>query len=100
MLVHGRAVLVRAARKSLKFEPVLNVSVGGPMKLPDFSLDERFLELRRKMGIADSSILGEAARPLRVEGAAAFNAGICFGPAAFVRRHIGRKIANRLQCVC
>ncbi len=70
------------------------------MKLPDFSLDERFLELRRKMGIADSSILGEAARPLRVEGAAAFNAGICFGPAAFVRRHIRRKIANGLQCVC
>jgi hypothetical protein len=39
------------------------------MKLPDFSLDERSLELRRKMGIADSPVLGEAAPPLRVKGA-------------------------------
>ncbi len=70
------------------------------MKPPDYSLDERSLELRRKMGIANWSALGEAARPLRVEGAAAFNAGFCFGRAAFVRRHIGRKIANGLQCVC
>ncbi len=69
------------------------------MKLPDFSLNERFLELMRKMGIANCSALGEAAPPLRVEGAAASNAGFCCR-AAFVRRHIGRKIANGLQCVC